>query len=161
MEDLSSTLADLLSGRTAFVGIGNTDRGDDGLGIRLAETLRCAGVDNVLIAGTTPENHVAALAKGHYDTVIFLDAVHSGAEPGSVILMEASRMRSVFPQVSTHKLALGTLARMVASGNTTKVCLLGVCPASVEAGRDLSGVVRQTVGILTGLITGVKRAGHG
>ncbi len=161
MEDLSSTLVDLLAGRTAFVGIGNTDLGDDGLGIKLAETLRGAGIGNVLVADTTPENHAAALGREHYDTVIFLDAVHSGGEPGSVILMEASAISSAFPQVSTHKLSLGTLARIVASGNTTKVWFLGVCPASVEAGKDLSGVVRQTVGILAGLIAGAKKRGRG
>jgi hydrogenase maturation protease len=160
VEDFSSTLAELLTGRTVFVGIGNTDRRDDGLGIRLAETLRDAGLKSVLIAGTTPENHAMALAAGHYDTVIFLDAVLSAGPPGSVMLMEASKIKSVFPQVSTHRLSLGTLAGMVASGNGTRVWLLGVCPASIDAGTDLSGVVKQTVRILTDLITAAKRPGQ-
>ncbi len=160
MEDLSSTLAGLLNGRTAFVGIGNTDRGDDGLGVRLAEALRDAGLDHVLIADTTPENYAAALARERYDTVILLDAVRSGGEPGSVILMEASGVRSAFPQVSTHRLSLGTLAGIFTSGNETKVWLLGICPASIKTGRGLSGAVRQTVGVLAGLIAAAKGAGH-
>ena len=158
MEDISSTLAEVLTGRTAFLGIGNADRGDDGLGVRLAEALRKAGVENVLIAGTTPENDVTALRNGQYETVIFLDAVLSGAEPGSVMLLDAARVKSAFPQVSTHKYSLGTLAGIVGSGTGTKVWLLGVRPASTETGTALSGAVEETLRMLIELILSSKRA---
>jgi hydrogenase maturation protease len=160
MDDFSSVLAVVLRGRTAFVGIGNIDRGDDGLGVRLAEALRDVGLENVLIAGTTPENHVAALADGQYDAVIFLDAVPSAGKPGTVVLIGASEIRSVFPQVSTHKFSLGTLACIVESGNGTKVWLLGVCPASINMGTSLSGTVKETVKTLTELITVTKTGGR-
>ena len=158
MQDISSALTRVLTGRTAFMGIGNTDRGDDGLGVRLAEALMDAGVENVMIAGTTPENHVIQLRDGHYDTVVLLDAVLFGAEPGSVTLMDAAEIKSACPQVSTHKLSLGTLAEIVRSGNGTSVWLLGVRPMSIEPRMELSEDARKTVRMLTGLITAAKSA---
>jgi hydrogenase maturation protease len=158
MDDVSSSLAEVIRGRTAFVGIGNTDRGDDGLGVRLAESLREAGVEDVVIAGTTPENHVTGLAKRHYDTVVFFDAIGAGSSPGSVILLDAAEMRAKFPQVSTHNLSLGTLARLVQSESETRVWLLGVQPVSTDMGTRLSGVVEKSLAALTRLITQAKRA---
>ncbi len=158
MDDISSTLAEALAGRTAFLGIGNVDRGDDGFGVKLAEALREAGLENVSIAGATPENHVAALGNGRFEAVFFLDAVLSDAEPGAVVLMDATEIKSAFPQVSTHKVSLGTLAGVVGSGTGTKVWLLGVRPASTEMGTFLSGPVRETLRMLTELVPSVKRS---
>ena len=158
MEDISSTLAEVLRGRTAFLGIGNTDRGDDGFGVRLAEALGEAGVENVLIAGATPENYMTVLEKGQYDSVVFLDAVFSSTEPGSVVLMDAAEIRSVFPQVSTHKYSLGTLAGVIGSATGTRVWLLGVCPASTKMGTPLSGEVKETLSMLIELIPSAKRS---
>jgi hydrogenase maturation protease len=154
MEDFSSVLGEVLRGKTAFLGIGNTDRGDDGLGVRLAEAIRDAGVENVFIGGTTPENDVTAVEK--YDTVVFLDAVLSRGEPGSVVLMEATEIKALFPQVSTHKVSLGTLAGIVSAGRGTKVWLLGVRPVSMGIGTHLSETVKETLSVLSGLIAAAK-----
>ncbi|HUL21365.1 MAG TPA: hydrogenase maturation protease [Thermodesulfobacteriota bacterium] len=156
MEDISSALAQVLIGKTAFLGIGNAELGDDGFGVRMGEALREAGLANVLIAGTTPESHVTALGNGRYETVVFLDAVLSDAEPGSVMLMDAAEIKNAFPQVSTHKYSLGTLATIVCSGNGTKVWLLGVRPASTEMGTGLSGTVKETLTMLTEVITSAR-----
>ena len=158
MEDISSTLAEVLTGRTAFLGIGNTDRGDDGFGVRLAEALMEAGVENVLVAGTTPENYVTALGNGQFETVVFLDAVLSDAGSGSVMLMDAAGVKSAFPQVSTHKYSLGTLAGIISSGNGTKVWLLGMRPVSTEMGTGLSRAVKKTLTMLTELIASERSA---
>ncbi|HVP81095.1 MAG TPA: hydrogenase maturation protease [Thermodesulfobacteriota bacterium] len=156
MGDIFSTLAQVLIGRIAFLGIGNADRGDDGFGVKMGEALREAGLENVVIAGTTPESHVTTLGDGRYQTVVFLDAVLSDGEPGSVMLMDAAEIKSAFPQVSTHKYSLGTLATIVRSGNGTKVWLLGVRPASTEVGAGLSGAVEETLRMLTEVITSAR-----
>jgi Ni,Fe-hydrogenase maturation factor len=54
-------------------------------------------------------------------------------------------MSSRFPQVSTHKLSLGLLARMVEANGKTKAWLLGVQPASLRPGQALSEPVRRTL----------------
>jgi hydrogenase maturation protease len=116
----------MLTGRVAFLGIGNTDRADDGAGVVLARLLMQRGVKNVFEDGPTPERLIPRLRDQEYDTIVFLDAVEAGSEPGSAVILDAQRMKSAFPQISTHKLALSTLASLVAEGSTADVWLLGI-----------------------------------
>jgi len=153
--DLKEELRETLAGRTALVGIGNTDLGDDALGIRLAEQLRRAGVSTAVVAGTVPENIAGVLARGGYDNVVFLDAVDLGAAPGSVVLMDATEIQSRFPQVSTHKISLGMTARVIQSESQARVWLLGVQPESLRTGSEMSEPVKQTLKLLAGLLTEV------
>jgi hydrogenase maturation protease len=134
------------------------DLGDDGAGVVLAEKL-IAKISNsnsetpaveVLVGGTVAERLAFQLYEAAFDQVIFMDAVECGAEPGAVVLLGAGEMTSRFPQVSTHKLSLGLLARMIEGNGKTKVWLLGVQPASLRPGRELSEPVQRTVTALAG-----------
>ena len=156
-DEISSTLLEILKGKTAFLGIGNTERGDDGFGVALAESLRDAGVEHVLVGGTTPENYLVLLWDGHFDTVVLIDAVLSEGEPGSVVLMEGNKIKSLFPEVSTHRFSLGTLAEIIESEGRTRAWLLGVVPREIETGSELSRNVKETLVILVELITEAKR----
>ena len=155
--DLKEELRETLTGRIALVGIGNADLGDDALGVRLAERLQRAGLSSAVVAGTLPENIAGALARGGYDHVVFLDAVDFGAAPGSVVLMDATEIQSKFPQISTHKISLGMTARVIESECQTRVWLLGVQPASLRTGSEMSGPVKQTLKLLAGLLTEALR----
>ena len=43
-QDFRAAMDEALTGKTGFLGIGNTDLGDDGFGVRLAEALAASGV---------------------------------------------------------------------------------------------------------------------
>jgi hydrogenase 3 maturation protease len=152
MPDLQQELRSRLTGRIVIVGIGNTELGDDALGVRLAEALNRAGGVEVVIAGTVPENFVGKIAKGAFDNVLFLDAVEMGSGPGSVALMNAGEIRSRFPQISTHKFSLGTLAQIIATESKAQVWLLGVQPASLALAAPLSEPVKTTMALLGDLL---------
>lgn len=158
--DLKEELRDAMAGRTALVGIGNTDLGDDALGVRLAEELQRAGISTAVVAGTVPENIAGVLARGGYNNVVFMDAVDFGAAPGSVVLMDATEIQSRFPQVSTHKISLGMTARVIESENRTRVWLLGVQPMSLRTGSEMSEPVKQTLKLLGGLLKDVLCGKH-
>ncbi len=151
-KDLHTTLCETLTGRTALVGIGNVDLGDDGFGVRLAEALAGAGLTDVLITHMVPENHIATLAHGEFDNVVFLDAVNIGAEPGSVVFLDSGELKNRFPQISTHKVALGMLARLIEAEGPTRVWLLGIQPATLRQGTGLSKPVETAVEILKELL---------
>jgi hydrogenase maturation protease len=151
-EDLQTMLHKTLIGRTAFVGIGNVDLGDDGFGVHLAEALAAAGLPEVFITHTVPENHVGTLAHRGYDHVVFLDAVNAGAEPGWLFFLDTVEMRNRFPQVSTHKLTLGTLARLIEAEGSTRVWLLGIQPTTLKQGVGLSEPVVKTLNLLKTLL---------
>lgn len=130
--NFGSALARACNGRVGFLGIGNTDRGDDAAGIVLGRRLRELGVDHVYESETTPERVLPALRDGGFDSVVFLDAVDMSMEPGAVAIFDAEEIVSRFPQVSTHKLSLATLARLVSDGNSCRVWLVGIQPESIE-----------------------------
>jgi hydrogenase maturation protease len=166
MPDLREQLQQLLRGCVCLMGLGNVNYGDDGFGVRLAEELKAearseapgrgssdSGLQRrVIIAGTTPERFITWVADEGFDHVIFLDAVEFGGAPGSVVLLSSDAMASRFPQVSTHKLSLGLLARQVEANGRTKAWLLGVQPESFKSGRSLSPKVSATLELLSELL---------
>jgi hydrogenase maturation protease len=146
--DFCAAIEEALTGKIGFVGIGNTDLGDDGFGVRLAEALAASGVPDVIIAGTVPENHITSLIDGRFDNLVFIDAVNTGADTGSVVFLEADDIKSRFPQVSTHKFSLGSLARLIEMESSARVWLLGIQPATLREGTGLSDAARTTMELL-------------
>jgi hydrogenase 3 maturation protease len=111
----------------------------------------------VVIAGTSPERFLGRVADEGFDHVIFLDAVEFGGAPGAVVLLNSDEMAARFPQISTHKLSLGLLARQMETNGRTKAWLLGVQPESLKPGQPLSPTVQATLELLLDLL----RAGLG
>ncbi len=154
--DLMEELRRALEGRTCLVGVGNDDLADDGLGPSLARVLLAEGADAV-DAGTTPEDRLEEIIRGGFRNVVFLDAVEIDGPPGSFVLFDAGVVRSRFPQVSTHKISLGTLARVIEARSGARVWLLGVQPLWLRPGLGLSQPVVETLAMLTRLITDLLR----
>jgi hydrogenase 3 maturation protease len=155
--ELREQLRCCLRGRVCFVGVGNVERGDDGFGVRLAEELDRAGVRDVVFAGTTPEHRIGRYAERGFDHLIFLDAVECGAAPGSVVLLDAREIACRFPQISTHNISLGVLAKYIESSGTTRAWLLGAQPESVKPCAGLSPVMRKTLAAVVDLFGGILR----
>jgi hydrogenase maturation protease len=148
MPSLREKLKSCLCGRACLIGVGNVNRGDDGFGVRLAEELDRAGVADVIVAGTNPENVVHRLTSEGYDAVVFLDAVDFGGTPGSAVLLGAAEIAARFPQVSTHTFSLGLLARTIEYDAKTKVWLLGVQPGSLRNTSQRTPAVQTTQALL-------------
>ena len=115
---------------------------------------------HVVVAGTAPERWIGRVADGDFDHVIFLDAVDFGGAAGSVVLLNSHEMAARFPQVSTHKLSLGLLAKQVEANGRTKAWLLGVQPKSLKAGEELTATARATLELLLELVKGVPQVGR-
>ena len=73
---------------TLIVGIGNPDRGDDSIGLLVARRIRqsCSPLTVIEYGGDG-----ASLIEywKHQDTVIVIDALHGGGEPGRIVRFEA------------------------------------------------------------------------
>jgi hydrogenase maturation protease len=187
MPDLREQLLQLLQGRACLMGLGNVDYGDDGFGVRLAEELKSQGRrpwaerrpksesrsrassshasdggfgGQVIIAGTSPERWISRVMDEGFDHLIFLDAVEFGGVPGSVVLLNSEEMATRFPQISTHKLSLGLLAKQVEANGRTKAWLLGVQPKSVKLGETLTPTIQATLELLLELVKDVAQVGR-
>jgi hydrogenase maturation protease len=117
---------------TLWLGIGTATHADDAAGLILAQTLIQSGSPNVVNAGSNPERWIASAHLAPFAHLVFLDAVELGAPPGSVVLLPADDIASRFPQVSTHKISLGLLARYVESQHETRAWLLGIQPQTLR-----------------------------
>ncbi len=160
MPDLREQLRYCFRGRICVMGLGNTDYGDDGFGVYLAESIatRLAGSGksalgrHVINAGTIPERLIGSLKRKGYDHLLFLDAVEFGGEPGSVLLLNADEIAARFPQISTHKMSIGLLARYIETSEGTNVWLLGVQPGSLKSSHGLSPTVQKTMEMLNEML---------
>ena len=154
MDPLPHLLDQRLVGRVAFVGIGNPDLGDDAAGLHLAARLSRSlpPPHAVYSGGTTPERCVRALREERFSTVVLLDAAEFNAPPGTVAWFESQEFQSRFPAVSTHKIPLALLARLIAEGSSCRISLLGIQPGSLRPGSGLSPVVATTVECLEALV---------
>jgi hydrogenase maturation protease len=130
--DFIENLSEICNGKTAFLGIGNIDRGDDGAGIALAGLLTGAGLENVYDGGVTPEKVIPIIRDGGFDSVVFMDAVDMSSEPGSISIIDTQELVRIFPPISTHKLSLGALAMLVTDGNNSRVWLIGIQPGATR-----------------------------
>ena len=155
MPGLREHIQSSLPGRVCFMGLGNVEGGDDGFGVRLAEELERAGVPDVIAGGKTPERLAGRCVAEGFDHHVFLDAVDVGAAPGSVVFLNSQEMAARFPQISTHRISLGMLAKYVESSGKTRAWLLGAQPATLRRAPAISPALQSTVTALTELIAGV------
>lgn len=157
MEDLGQQLASSLQGRVCVMGVGNVEYRDDGFGVYLAERLLRAGIlldtgiKEVIIAGNTPENCLGRIAEQGFDHLLLLDAANFGGQPGAIVFLNASQIVAAFPQISTHKISLGVLARTLEAAGT-HVWLLAAQPESLAAGRALSATLQESLEIAQELL---------
>ena len=67
-----------------IIGIGNPYRGDDGVGLRIAQDIKKMSPDRVNVIEQSGDGISLMDSWKDSDTVILIDAVHSGAQPGTI-----------------------------------------------------------------------------
>jgi hydrogenase maturation protease len=127
------------------VGVGNSWRGDDAVGLEAANALRARLPESVRVLATEAEQSSLLDEWESCDAVLIIDAVHSGAEPGTVrrVDLNAEVVPHAVLQGSTHHFSLGDtieLARALKRlpGNAL---LYGIEGAVYEPGEELSPAV--------------------
>lgn len=152
------TLAEVMAGRVALVGIGRTDRGDDGFGPALAQSVVPREGLDVLDCGDRPEDFTADILRSRPDTVLLADAVEMGARPGAIALLRAADLAAGHGE--THRAPLGALMAYLEWRGGGRVLLLAVQPGSIADRRELSPEVASSVERLAavfGRVGGAKR----
>jgi hydrogenase maturation protease len=95
---------------------------------------------------------IGRFAQQGFDHLIFLDVVDFGGAAGSVVLLSSDEIAARYPQISTHKISLGLLAKWAEANGTTKVWLLGVQPESLKSGAELTPAVQAILELLLELV---------
>ncbi|MBU4484573.1 hydrogenase 3 maturation endopeptidase HyCI [bacterium] len=154
-----------LKNRVAIVGIGNTIRGDDGLGPALINrlkderrTLRLrsgqatnpstslgAGDERLLLidAGEVPENYLCKIVDFKPDTVLLIDAVDIRQAPGTTKMIARDEISNY--GLSTHNSSLSLVIEYISKEINTDILLLGVQSGGNEMFAEISAPVLQTI----------------
>jgi len=129
-------LATFVSNRTVIVGIGNRQKGDDGLAPAVIDGLKGKVPVPLIDAGISPENFTQSIADLKPDTVLFVDAADINRQPGEMALYSADELVSA--QASTHTGNIAILEKYICSMTGAKCLFLLVQPADVKYRPDTS-----------------------
>jgi hydrogenase maturation protease len=140
-------------GRSIIIGIGNPYRGDDGVGLIVARSLRDRSPRGVAVVEQDGEPAALIDAWEGADVVVLIDAVSSGSPPGTVHAIDASKTRlnrDLFRH-STHSLGVAEAVELARSlGRLPRALwIYGIegtnFGASQEMCQEVIGAIPQTV----------------
>ena len=143
--------------KEVVLGIGNTLRGDDGIGAYVAKRVngRLEGAAKkaeqaafggserrtiAIICGTIPENYTSVVRGHNPDRLVLVDAAEMGLPPGSYRVIPPERTGIM--SVSTHSLPLSLFLSYVGEF-CREVVLVAVQPGRMNLGGKLSRAVRM------------------
>jgi hydrogenase maturation protease len=132
-----------------IIGVGNEYRGDDGAGIAVARRLRALFPTAVTILEGSGEGVALMEAWQDASWVMLVDAVRSGASPGTIHRLDAraAALPMGFFHYSTHAFSVAEAVELARSLDQLPAHLVvfGIEGANFAAGVELSPAVAQAV----------------
>ncbi len=143
-EQVAREIARRLQGkRFGVIGVGNVLKGDDGAGPELVAALRNRFGLPLVDASEVPENYGGWIVKEKLESVVFVDAVDFGGQPGEFRLIPIDKL--LVSASSTHRLSLHYLIRYLEDEWDGEAILVGMQPKGLLLGEGLSAEVRDAV----------------
>jgi len=132
-----------------LIGIGNAYRGDDGVGLRIAQDIKKKSPDYVNVIEQSGEGISLMDSWKDADTVILIDAVHSGAQPGTIHRFDVhtQTIPAKFFHYSTHAFGVAEAIELARALKQLPKNLIvhGIEGKCFEAGIGLSLEVEKAV----------------
>lgn len=136
-----------MTGNTLVIGIGNEYRHDDAVGLLVARRLREKNLDGVTMLELSGEGASLIEAWKGAEKVILIDAVHSGAQPGTIYRFEANQqpIPTKFFHYSTHAFSVAEAIALARTLNQLPSYLIvyGIEGKNFEAGLGLTPEVER------------------
>ncbi|HIH36095.1 MAG TPA: hydrogenase maturation peptidase HycI [Methanosphaera sp.] len=139
--------------------IGNSFRGDDGLGPLLSENLyeklsnlTSKNTDNVFLLNTesTPENHTHEIRTLHPSHIIIIDAVEFEANPGEMLIIQKEQIDTF--NISTHSMPISFIINYIEETIGSKIMTIGIQPKEMKLVNIISDEVKESVDELSDML---------
>ncbi len=140
---MKGSLAQILQGKVVIVGIGNIMRGDDGFGPELVKRVRDSIKAVCFDAGTAPENWAEKIVKEEPATILIIDAVSLGRNPGEYEIFKGRDI--VKSGFTTHDISPSMFIDYLRQRCHAEIYMLGAQPKSLEFGEDFSVEIKKTL----------------
>jgi hydrogenase 3 maturation protease len=130
--------------KVAVVGVGNTMRKDDAVGVEITSLLKGQVSSKICLieAETMPENYIEQIVNFHPSHVLIIDSGLIDKEPGSVKLLPPNETMKT--AVSTHSLPLQVFCAYLEKMINAKILLLIVQPKDTGMGECLTKQMTKT-----------------
>ena len=140
----------------SIVGIGNTLRGDDGIGPDIIQRLK---KQTLPVPHTLADVGSDAFSLLEYligkEPLLIIDCARMGAEPGTVrkFKLNESTLQTMDEAVSLHGMSFAEMYRMAQSlGSVSECTLIAVEPQQIDFGKTLSPVVEKQIPLILNMI---------
>jgi len=133
-----------LKGKVVVLGIGNTLRSDDGAGSVLAKRIKNKAAFIVFDAEASPENYLGKIISEKPDTVLIIDGVDFGGNPGETRLLEAWDIKTA-NLFATHNASISLTINYLQSNLKADIIILIIQPKFINFGDKLSKEVSDTL----------------
>ncbi len=146
-----------LKGKIIILGIGNTLRSDDGVGSLLAAQLKDKVPFELIDAGSAPENYLEKIIKIKPETIIIIDAVDFGGNPGEIKILREEDLKSS-NLFFTHNASLSMSINYLKKSHPADIIILIIQPKNINFNDKLSPEVSLTLEKLKSFF--IKEAGY-
>ncbi|MCL5877158.1 MAG: hydrogenase maturation protease [Candidatus Bathyarchaeota archaeon] len=136
--------------KVVVAGIGNPNRSDDYVGLKIVEELqdKVRGDVCLLECETVPESFLLDIEEYYPTHVLLIDAAVLGHKAGDTCLVELDAVPA-FSAVTSHVLPLRLFCEYIQKSTTAKIRLLLIEPKSMDFAEGLSPEVQATAKKLT------------
>ena len=144
-------LKERLYGRVILLGVGNEQRSDDAVGSLIAKTLNNTNNFFSIDCGDIPENYTGPVREYQPDTILFIDAVDFGGQPGEVIFLEPEALED--NRFNTHRPSLRLVMEYLKIETGSEISFIGIQPGTIVPGSGLTPAVEDTKNFVITAIT--------
>lgn len=130
-----------------IMGIGNSSRGDDGVGLLVARLLEKRA--EIILCDTDPLDYVEKICDEKPELLIILDAIDAGRKAGEIIQVNENMLENL--SVSTHHFPISLFLKFIEKC-VKRVEIWGIQVKNVSFGEEISGEVKSAASKLAELI---------
>jgi len=145
--DGSKNVIENIFRKTLLIGIGNEYRSDDGVGLVVAKAIKEKQVSSVIVEEESGEGAALMEAWQGFQNVILVDAVSSGAMPGTIFRIDANKdtVPIKFFHYSTHAFSVAEAVELARAMNALPLNLkvYGIEGKNFDAGTTISLSVQR------------------
>jgi hydrogenase maturation protease len=147
--------------KTLLIGVGNEYRSDDGVGLIVARKIHEKLIPSVTVKEESGEGAALMEAWQGFQNVIIVDAVSSGAMPGTIFRIDANKetVPIKFFHYSTHAFSVSEAIELARVMNVLppKIVVYGIEGNNFAAGTTISLLIQQAAQkIIEQIITDIQ-----
>ncbi len=142
--------------RVLIIGIGNAERGDEGVGIAVTRQVSRQNLSDAAVIEETGEGKALVEAWKDNEFVILVDAIRSGAPPGAIRRFDAATetIPSELFRYATHAFGVAQAIEMARAKNAlpARLILYGIETLNFTPGQKLTPTVETAISSVTAQI---------